>query len=166
MNDVRNDDHLELFILCCKVPRWTLLCVDQFASPVPKTTTEKGPLHLTSFIGVCGKNHWSVKMATGRLFIHKDRLARQLVSCPHGHKPRRGTYNPHKHRGASLSERGSGSMQVTGNHHILYLSLTCHSVLLSLLLLFLLLRGRLALPPAGCHGRVATSGITASLADE
>ncbi len=65
---------------------------------------------MTSFVGVCGKYHWSVKMAAGRLFIHKDRLARQLASCPHVHKPRRGMYKLHKHPGALW--RGSDSLRV------------------------------------------------------
>ncbi|XP_036943319.1 uronyl 2-sulfotransferase a isoform X1 [Acanthopagrus latus] len=47
-------------------------------------------LDIRQYLGVYGKNHWSVKMATARLFTHKDRLARQLVSCPHIHRPRRG----------------------------------------------------------------------------
>ncbi|XP_040921159.1 uronyl 2-sulfotransferase a isoform X1 [Toxotes jaculatrix] len=47
-------------------------------------------LDIRQYLGVCGKNLWSIKMATGRLFIHKDRLARQLVSCPHVHKQKRG----------------------------------------------------------------------------
>ncbi|XP_074472279.1 uronyl 2-sulfotransferase a isoform X1 [Sebastes fasciatus] len=47
-------------------------------------------LDIRQYLGVCEKNHWSVKMAGGRLFIHKDRPARQLVSCPHVHKQRRG----------------------------------------------------------------------------
>uniref|UniRef100_A0A3Q1FK99 Uronyl 2-sulfotransferase n=1 Tax=Acanthochromis polyacanthus TaxID=80966 RepID=A0A3Q1FK99_9TELE len=47
-------------------------------------------LDIRQYLGVYGKNHWSVKLATGRLFIHKDRVARHLVSCPHVHKPRQG----------------------------------------------------------------------------
>uniref|UniRef100_A0A671X3F0 Uronyl 2-sulfotransferase n=1 Tax=Sparus aurata TaxID=8175 RepID=A0A671X3F0_SPAAU len=47
-------------------------------------------LDIRQYLGVYGKNHWSVKMASARLFTHKDRLARQLVSCPHVHRPRRG----------------------------------------------------------------------------
>lgn len=81
------------FECICFLPRRPLLCVTFLPKRKPDL---KGPLHLTSFVGVFGKNHWSVKMASGRLLIHKDRLARQLVSCPHVHKPRRGgTYTPH-----------------------------------------------------------------------
>ncbi|XP_029281553.1 uronyl 2-sulfotransferase a isoform X1 [Cottoperca gobio] len=47
-------------------------------------------LDIRQYLDVCGKKHWSVKMATGRLFIHKDSLARQLVSGPQAHKPRQG----------------------------------------------------------------------------
>ncbi|XP_071335412.1 uronyl 2-sulfotransferase a isoform X1 [Trachinotus anak] len=47
-------------------------------------------LDIRQYLGVCGKNLWSVNAATCRPFIHKDRLARQLVSCPHVHKQRRG----------------------------------------------------------------------------
>ncbi|XP_038582652.1 uronyl 2-sulfotransferase a isoform X1 [Micropterus salmoides] len=46
-------------------------------------------LDIRQYLGECGKNHWSVKMASCS-FIHKDRLTRQLVSCPHVYKPRRG----------------------------------------------------------------------------
>nr|XP_057913363.1 uronyl 2-sulfotransferase a isoform X1 [Doryrhamphus excisus] len=43
-------------------------------------------LDIRQYLGVCGKNHWLVRMAAGRLLIHKDKLARQLASC----KRRRG----------------------------------------------------------------------------
>lgn len=90
------------FECICFLPRRPLLCVTFLTKKKPDL---KGPLHLTSFVGVFGKNHWSVKMASGRLLIHKDRLARQLVSCPHVHKPRRGgTYTPHRRR---LPEEGA-----------------------------------------------------------
>ncbi|KAG7239183.1 hypothetical protein INR49_029934, partial [Caranx melampygus] len=57
--------------------------------PLPlMTETEKEDFWHSA--GVCGKNLWSIKTATSRPFIHKDRLARQLVSCPHAHKQRRG----------------------------------------------------------------------------
>lgn len=74
---------------------------------------------MTSFVGECGKNHWSVKMASCS-FIHKDRLTRQLVSCPHVYKPRRGTYKLHKHSGALWGGNDSSriswySIQFTGN---------------------------------------------------
>ncbi|XP_035474190.1 uronyl 2-sulfotransferase a isoform X1 [Scophthalmus maximus] len=47
-------------------------------------------LDIRQYLGVCGNNLWSVKMPSGRLLIHKDRLARELASCPHVHKRRRG----------------------------------------------------------------------------
>uniref|UniRef100_A0A3P9KQ97 Uronyl 2-sulfotransferase n=1 Tax=Oryzias latipes TaxID=8090 RepID=A0A3P9KQ97_ORYLA len=48
-------------------------------------------LDIRQYLGVCWKNHWSFKTATSRLFIHKDRVDRHLVSCPHGHKARKGS---------------------------------------------------------------------------
>ncbi|XP_034999989.1 uronyl 2-sulfotransferase a isoform X1 [Hippoglossus stenolepis] len=47
-------------------------------------------LDIRQYLGVSGKSLWSVTMPSGRLFIHKDRLARELVSSPHVHKQRRG----------------------------------------------------------------------------
>ncbi|KAM9355490.1 uronyl 2-sulfotransferase-like isoform 1-T1 [Pholidichthys leucotaenia] len=45
---------------------------------------------IRQYLGVCGKNHWSVKMPAGRLFIHKDRVARHRLPCQHDHKRRKG----------------------------------------------------------------------------
>ncbi|XP_053737117.1 uronyl 2-sulfotransferase a isoform X1 [Synchiropus splendidus] len=47
-------------------------------------------LDIRQYLGNCVKNHWSVKKATDKLLIQKDRLARQLVSCQHFHKHIRG----------------------------------------------------------------------------
>ncbi|XP_004541808.1 uronyl 2-sulfotransferase a isoform X1 [Maylandia zebra] len=47
-------------------------------------------LDIRQYLGLCGKNHWSVKLAPSRLFIHKDRVARHLVSCLHDCKRRKG----------------------------------------------------------------------------
>nr|XP_046228495.1 uronyl 2-sulfotransferase a isoform X1 [Scatophagus argus] len=47
-------------------------------------------LDIRQYLGVFGKNHWPVKNAPSRHFIHKDRLERQLMSSPHVHKSIRG----------------------------------------------------------------------------
>ncbi|XP_008395974.1 uronyl 2-sulfotransferase a isoform X1 [Poecilia reticulata] len=47
-------------------------------------------LDIRQYLGVSWKSHWSIKRAIGRLFIHKDRVERHLVSCPQAQKARQG----------------------------------------------------------------------------